>query len=373
MPKHLVSLVSDQTLPNLLLIQEFGDIDQYWMISTEKMERQGRSDWIIRASGKPDTLFRKIIVIEDSLQDIAEKLKVEITASDIHFLINLTGGTKIMSLGVYAFFNQLPHHQFYYIPGGRNDVLDLAGTAKQQHISYSASVGDFLAVYGIQTSSSGTSVLHTPDYTCEFLKHYQHLGEDDFKILNQLRTKRKQNRLTVNTIPGLSECLKRMNYPVENDQLLRADIRYLTGDWFEEYVYAACQSVLQLPASHIAMGIEIKREKTVSGDEVPNEFDVIFTRNNKLYVIECKTSIFSRHVEAGINILDETLYKLGALKQDFGLYPQSFVFTLSHLGEKKNQIRPHHLKRANYMNIKVIDGSILKDSDRLAKFIKDLI
>ena len=38
--KYLVSLVSQQTIPNILGIREMGDVDQYIFIYTKEMELQ---------------------------------------------------------------------------------------------------------------------------------------------------------------------------------------------------------------------------------------------------------------------------------------------------------------------------------------------
>ncbi len=52
MKKVLVSVISEQTIPNLLLIKEFeGKYDDMLFISTKQMEEKGQSRWIERAAG----------------------------------------------------------------------------------------------------------------------------------------------------------------------------------------------------------------------------------------------------------------------------------------------------------------------------------
>ena len=104
----LVSLVSEQTIPNVLYIRECNNVDGYVFISTEKMDKKNVSQHIMEASGTvSNENSETVIVKEDSLQDIEKELKKQPFNKEDKFLVNLTDGTKIMAIGVYDFSKNL--------------------------------------------------------------------------------------------------------------------------------------------------------------------------------------------------------------------------------------------------------------------------
>jgi len=71
MTKILVSLVSDQTIPNMELIKEFyNEIDEYIFISTKQMKSQ--LQWIVKASNLLN--YKEIEVNAFDMNDIESKL-----------------------------------------------------------------------------------------------------------------------------------------------------------------------------------------------------------------------------------------------------------------------------------------------------------
>jgi len=366
MANILVSLVSEQTIPNVLLIKELKLIDKHLLVSTEKMERFGKSQAIISASGiSPDKFFEPpaetpfkppiITVIEDSLSDIEIKLKsLNFDDNDV-FFVNLTGGTKIMSIGVYNFFRN-KRSQIFYIPIGKNIYRQIFPEIKQPDvlITHNLSVNDYLTSYGIEITNAadihGLSV--DAKFTTEFFNVY--LANPLPQVVQTLRSLRGKKSVAIDSVAGLRPFLQDISFPLtSSDHLTQAQIKYLTGDWFEEYIY----SLIQSSSSTVATGIKIKRGK------VENEFDVVFTRENGLYVIECKTNVIDS--ETGKNILGETLYKLAALRKDFGLYVKAYIFTLTEKG-----VQQSHIDRSRLMDIEIIDGTILKDVSQRELLLK---
>ncbi|MFH2096916.1 MAG: hypothetical protein ABIJ16_14495 [Bacteroidota bacterium] len=67
MNKILVSLVSDQTIQNVLFAKEIGMVEKHIIVSTESMEKLNKSQWIINALNLKSENYEKIIVVEDSL------------------------------------------------------------------------------------------------------------------------------------------------------------------------------------------------------------------------------------------------------------------------------------------------------------------
>ncbi|MGK5091133.1 DUF1887 family CARF protein [Deltaproteobacteria bacterium TL4] len=363
----LVSLISDQTIPNLLLIKEFSPkIDRYLMVSTPKMEGRKVSQGIIKAAGISQELFETVNVEEDSLADIDSKLRdLNFDEAD-HFIVNLTGGTKIMSLGIYNFFLKRSS-EIYYIPGGKNVYRKLFPEVKHKlfDIQYRVGVEEYLTCYGVEIKNSGeNSMTQSAEYTQGFYEFYSHFKDAEFEILGKLRDVRERNKLPLAEIAGLDSFLQKIKFQPQQPILLtKNEIRYLTGDWFEEYIFAKLHNLIKPQDHEICKGLTIHRQQT------DNEFDVMFTRDNTLYVIECKTSIYDGHSKK--NVLTDALYKLAALKQDFGLFAQSFLFTLSQEGTKKNQVRELDKNRAKVLNVTVIDKTAIQlPSEELLKLMR---
>lgn len=352
MAKVLISLVSDQTIPNLLLIKELAFIDRFIFISTDKMEKQGRSDWIIDASGITSDKYIKVKVIEDSLKDIEDTLNTIDFDDDDEIYVNLTGGTKIMSIGVYNFFRN-KRSEIYYIPIGKNIYRKIFPEVKQREmqIDYRTDVIQYLKAYGIEIINPKKLNTLTIDakYTRRFYQMFLESGDSAFDLLNNLRPFRGKS-ISINAIEGLGEYLDNIQFPRCNqDTLTKKEVKYLTGEWFEEYVYHFVKAQIGSDEKSIALNINIKRQN------VQNEFDVMFTSDNTLHVIECKSSIYDPDSEK--NILDESLYKLAALRRDFGLFAKAYLFTLSERGDTKENVRPFNYERSKLLHIKIMDGT----------------
>jgi len=150
----LVSLVSDQTIPNIEFIREMGsEIDNYLFISTKSMENIGNRQWILdTVSLEEDKLLDPVIVNPFSFEDIEAKLIQSINDEDTYF-VNLTGGTKVMSLAVYEFFKTV-NSQMYYLSGKGEMIKVHPGRKKvPSELKAKISLSDYLSAYGFTIQS----------------------------------------------------------------------------------------------------------------------------------------------------------------------------------------------------------------------------
>lgn len=105
----LVSIISEQIIPNYLLIKELhkelqSQIDRYLFISSAKMEEQNKTNILCEVAGIDKNQRIKTLVVEDLLNSILVKLSKLNLPADATYYVNITGGTKIMSLAVWRFF-----------------------------------------------------------------------------------------------------------------------------------------------------------------------------------------------------------------------------------------------------------------------------
>ena len=362
MSNVLVSLVSDQTIPNVLFIREMEnelgkDVRRYLFVSTEAMENKGKTDSNIQGSRIERSKTEIIKVAEDSIEDINSKLTEfakELSDED-NIIVNLTGGTKIMSIGVYNFFKERKS-TIYYLPIGKNNYKQIFPSAKHREyeLNFSISLKYYLISYGIEIKSKDINkTFKGKEYTEHFFRAFFN-NEIDMKVIGELRKERNKKEIPLDE--KAKSFLDKIKFGTEKDGFLnKKEIKYLTGGWFEEYGYNLIREHIQLNNDKIGLNVQISHAGT------QNEFDVMFVHENILHVIECKTAL----KDGERNLLNDTLYKLSALKKDFGLIVRSYLFTLDkNLRDEKGNVKSDYQKRAALLGVKLVDGAVLSDKKK---------
>lgn len=96
--RYLVSLVSEQTIPNLLMIQSVKDVGGHVFVTTRRMNALVERVCSICGITAPAT----VEVDEYDLDGITAKVASCLAGLRPSGLaVNLTGGTKLMALGVF--------------------------------------------------------------------------------------------------------------------------------------------------------------------------------------------------------------------------------------------------------------------------------
>lgn len=411
----LVSLVSDQTLPNVQIITEFKDVvTDYMFVTTNSMEKKGVKNWILKAAGVSTGNIHSKEVSEHDKDDIIQKLSDFDYASFDELIVNVTGGTKIMSLTAYLFFEK-KNAKIYYVKGTDSDFVELFPACRGNKLSCHISIEDYLSAYGfelIKTPSSGIPF----EITKRIFNNYcLGLFENYAEALSFLRCKRSSG-LKSKDFDKVSKFLDAIGYEPRKENVLdELEVKYLTGEWFEEYIGERLNLDLELKENEILIGAEIKKEvpnievnsmvgllgKRDNKERLPkNEIDVMFIKDGMFHVVECKTSIIDERItkkekktSAGktvldeynnpmyyedikkINILGETIYKSDALKSKFGLFAKSYIATLVDFKQyitddynKWNQMQDL-ITRASLSKIKLWDRNIICNT----KNFKDLL
>jgi Card1-like, endonuclease domain len=360
----LVSLVGAQTIPNVLFIKEVEDelgkdIRRHLFVSTQAMEDKGKTESIIRGSHIERSSTDIVKVVEDSIENIDSKLteftKEKLNSED-NFIVNLTGGTKTMSIAVYNFF-KAQKSTIYYLPIGKNIYKQISPPVKQgkHRLNFRISLRDYLISYEVEIKSKDiTRILKSKRYTERLFRAFLD-NKIDMEIIGKLRKERnkKKVRLDEKTKSFLDE----IKFDTEKEgSINKKEINYLTGGWLEEYVYNLVEEHIQLDDDKVGINVQISHDKT------QNEFDVMFVHENTLYVIECKTAL----KDGERNLLNDTLYKLSALNKDFGLNVRGYLFTLDrNLRNPEGEIKKDYQNRADLLGVALVDGAILGDEKKL--------
>ena len=121
----------------------------------------------------------------------------------------------------------------------------------------------------------------------------------------------------------------------------KKEIEYLTGGWFEEYVYYTLKDANIVQDTDILCGVSKKNGQS------DNEFDIVILKENQLHIIECKTYICNNDKPS---LPVDTIYKLDSIQKELGLFAKPYIITLN----KAHEIKEAHKKRAGQYGIKIL-------------------
>ncbi len=375
----LVSLVSDQTIPNILAIHHFSP-DELLFITTEKMEKKHKTGSIVETLRQlgfayAENSVQKLLVKEDSILDCHRKIEEWMTGrEDGEFIVNFTCGTKIMSIAAYEFFKDYGSRMIY-IPIPKNEYIIPFPKKSSTHpepLPLRLSVPQYLAAYGLKVTNSAK----LPEYEREasarsnisafVVSNYERLKPLLGFLGERLRKYRDDKEY--NFCIGFEEAtdeeqaffsLMDIKYDGDNisKKLARSEVGFLTGGWLEEFCLNEIQKVQGI--NDVVIGLKLMNKQ---GSD--NEFDVMFTKDNSLFVVECKS------LDQNDDKKTDALYKIGALQKEFGLRVESFLVTTSPHVLKDGKLRPAVRSRAEQFNTTVV---LQNELPKLAEKINERI
>ena len=361
MSRTIVSIISEQTIPNYIFIKEmYFPGDKLIFIASQNERIISKCDNIINTlewNINPIKIVFPKKGDEENWSSMHDVITPHLSKEE-QYIVNLTGGTKYMALAIEMIFSKYKS-EFYYIPFPKNTILKL----RENHvetIKYRTNVSEYMNLYGLPIYSS--SVTHDEKYALHFFEIFKQFSPNEISLLEKLRAYRDTKPVEIlyletkddtekkPTIKGLAKFLNFISYPV--DRIInKYDIRYITGGWFEEYVYYLIKRTLN--PTDIQLGVLIKETKVTN----MNDLDVVFTLGNKLFVVECKTGV------GGRSLFSQIVYKASALKETLlGLSGKSYIFSLSSEDEKLQNV-------AKNMDVTYCDKTYFEHTEKF----KDLI
>ncbi|NCO68673.1 MAG: hypothetical protein CO148_07990 [Nitrospirae bacterium CG_4_9_14_3_um_filter_41_27] len=360
----LISLVSEQTIPNILAIHHFKP-DELLFITTDEMQKKRKIEAIINTlrelrlnyEGKSNIL----VVQEDSILDCHRKIDKWIeNREDSEFVVNLTGGTKIMSIAAYEYFKDYSS-KMIYIPIPKNEFIipfPKKSPGKPTELTLRLSVIQYLTAYGLDIVNRARlrgyeeDAIQRKKLSEWIIANYEDLHNILVWLSGNLRSHRDEKELNFegsfqnannNEVKLLDNLHLAHDGKFVSKRLTRSEMRYLTGGWLEEFCFNNVLEFVNRGIDDVAIGLKLKNAQ---GRD--NEFDVMFTKENALYFVECKS--LDQHDDKDLNVL----YKIGALQKEFGLKVKSFLVTTSPYILKNNEIRQSVKARAEQFNTEII-------------------
>ena len=367
----VLTLISKQTMPNVQFIKwyfrNYAQPVDLFFISTVAMEKLEKSQNIFSVIEPLAEYFGKpniIKVKENDLGDIKSCINEVIDKKEYTKVIaNITGGTKLMSLGLFECCKNLPNTEIYYQPIEKklqkifpkyeeyniDDIVTLEEYLKAHGITYERKNYEQIKDYAFNKNVCAAVVMSNKETIrcmCSMQNRAYFKNWKKNKPLN-FKTIDESELATVDGSPiqreNICKVIKELGW---DESLSYRQLRYITGGWFEEYVYQHIKNTCDIQDENIAINLKIKNRRT---KEDVNELDVVFLdKNNRLHVIECKS--FVENDES--KILNDALYKLQAIiKTKFDLSVKSYLYTKSIVE------RESILCRAEDFGITIKDGN----------------
>lgn len=272
--------------------------------------------------------------------------------------LNATCGTKVMALGAYEVFREFGHPVFYIDTDNRQQItlLPVPATAPLADLM---TVKLSLAAYGYAIEKIGS---------CRILPERRQFGEFLVKnverlsgalgVLNACAASAKttllarlddRHRANPAVAELLQQCSRAEVLAVDGERLIfkNEDARFFAnGGWLEDYVTRTANRL---------KGQKLIRDHhnnllVASGGRVKNEIDLAFTANNRLHLIECKTSLMADK-QGKEGRADGIAYKLEALRDLIGgSYARAMLVSYRQLTAEDRQ-------RCREYRIEVVEGA----------------
>ena len=378
MPRTLVNIVSTvDPLPSYLFIKEYFQPDDRVMFISSRKEGE-QIDFFVKLlkinGNQVDDIVLKRNDDEFTYERICRRLHSQLEKNRSYW-VNLAGGSRYMALAVHQAFESFDA-KFFYVQTRENIIVNSIFDDSIYDnddifypIGYRMSLAEYFEAHGLLHDISSSknhqpicSKQQTDRFFDLFVRHQ--FSSSEYDAIGVLRKdfrgrvkKKRIGDLERAGAAGLSSLLRHLAFVPSTPDCLNADeIDYLTGGWFEEYVFFLMNQLVA--PQDIAIGVHISRPL----EQHNNELDVCFIKANKLYVIECKTGVQSDHM------FNEIVYKACALREALlGMTCQSYIFSL------KRDVDGALERVARIMDIKFCSSDVLTRSDKMKSVAEDMV
>ncbi len=371
----LLCLLSGQHVPNLLSVHQFAP-DRLVLVETPGMRKQHAADNFLQALklGSHDYHDRcsiHLLEAEDCLETVNRTLRAAFGQyPTAEWVVNLTGGTKPMSIAAYEFFKALGARLVYINMQRPNELLGLDGVPTEV-CDYQPTVTEFLAGYGFESRKTvpaltaaetrARSLWHgartiaacCPERTLLFLGDIQ----DPQVKKSWDKARKKGMELRSEHLPEVPEEVNSaladgLDLGMQDGRLVgeldKYGVDFLTGGWLEVFLWGLLnQCAGELGIWDVRLGPQFGRV----GIDTDSEFDIAFMHRHRLAIVECKSG--AQEHDPGADVL----HKLEAVVRQFrALLVTSYLATTSpNVWDKSQSIRPAVRNRAAIYACRILD------------------
>lgn len=382
MPKTLVNIITEENpLSAYLFIKEkYEDGDSLMFISAKDTEDDLdflSSIWKVPAENIEEVLLRR-----DNDEDAYELICRSVVThlhKDTNYYVNLAGGTRYMALAVQQIFEKF-NTKYFYVNIEDNKIVETIFNENIYDnddyfypIQHRMKVKEYLDLHELTNDLTERRFpIRSEMYTQGIYDIFTKVGVDSADMialqhLRDYRNKKTKTKISLmehpaspkgKAVPHLTQFLRKIHFQESTPGfLLQDEVEYLTGGWLEEYLYNFVKKLVK--PDDIALGVRISRKNLPQHN---NELDVVFTKDNQLFVMECKTGFVSERM------FNEVVYKCCALKEALlGVACHSYIFSL-----KKDETGKLQKIAAN-MDVTFCDGNYVQKPSRLKNLVKQVL
>lgn len=321
--KILFCIATGQNAVNINPLSEINP-DKVVVVVTDGMKKQGEIlVQEITQSGKKSEALE--IKQESSLKALNDQFSAWIEKHiDDEIIVNITGGTKLMSLAAYQLFSEWGFRCFY-CDKDQNQLIWLDDESAVANIGSTIGLERYLRTYQYQITQKTkladipksykeyASILHQElckptkyDKTCNFISKVHALTQ--------------QNPLqNVNFLQEEDAFLQHLEketgiFLFQNNKIICDDKtrKMMSGGWLEIIVADALRGGDYYRDIHLGVAFEKSTQR--KGSVTKQELDVMAMHQDKLLIVECKAKKWENTTQAS-----EAIYKLKALSDIGGL------------------------------------------------------
>ncbi len=333
----MMCLVSRQAMPNVLPVLMYKP-DRVYMLMTDQEKLCGLHLKELFESKKIEVITKEEIQAYNPRTVTDTLLEIKRLSGKDNLSLNLTGGTKVMSISAYEFAktNNIPA---FYCNTENQKIIELLPQVSYQNLSVQLSIEDYLLSYGYRIKEK-KSVAEIEKYyplfefieTNNLMRSFIKFSEDVKTKLAQSNPKFSVSSADKNFIFHKTINSLRLEFGKAPRKSFNVDAsQFKSGDWLEHYIYYKLKDEKDI---EILSGVKIFSDKGVD-----NEIDVIVLKDFILYLISCKSGKKDNQYD---------LFQLEVIRNiSSGTFGKGIFVTV-------NKTTDMFIERADQLNIKVI-------------------
>jgi len=431
MSSVLVCLLSEQHIPNLLSVHLLSvhhfQPDHLLLVESGAMQRRRAAERFLEALRLGELEYQarhRVIPLRDEtrLSLVREDLQqaFHTTCSQLgptEWIVNLTGGTKPMSIAAYDLFQSLrrqavdsPHIRLIYTFHDRPDqFLDLQ-TNQAETTHYRPSLRQFLAGYGFEivvpkrvanrqtlrdwrrarektalsrweaarlvAAHLGGEPLVTQPFHDRWQEERNRLSSRRWRNLRVTLNRQEFCRKTPQLVEPICRALGLDPSPSRHSwELDNAKAEWLAGGWLEEFFFGLLHRHAEaLDVWDPWLNLRVRPMADDQPSRTDNEFDVAFMRHYTLHCLECKSGAQARDPQADV------LYKIEAVVRQFrALRVRPILATTGGnvLDRNSGGLKPHLAERAALYDCRVLVrdqvGQLAREGPEKPELVRQLL
>jgi len=366
-----VCLVSGQPIPNLIPLKIKG-------LSPEKVVLLVSPDMKVQAERIEGVIKSWHIDVERyqiapfDLESARETcLDILSRMEDEEVILNVTGGTKIMALAAFEVFREMKR-LILYINTQNREIQRIHHTSEKLAFESVLKIKPYLASYGQKIIDEDTDEQRVSRHSSVISIFLRDISKYERSIgimnkysapLRNVRTfpfeiEMDRQDLSKHCFEEILGLLQKQNIIKYKDNKIifsnHHDVNFVSGGWLEEYVYSI---VKKISPDDVKMGVKVEWDQ--KGPEPPtNEYDVMFTMQNRLYIIECKTKRFEGEDKEQTSA--DPIYKLDSLRDAAGgLFGKGLLVSYRKLtADQKKRLKANRLDYCDGPNLNNLNQKI---------------